>query len=192
MTSDDPVFFVTPDEFRAWLRAHYDSAGEVWVGIHKKATGRPTVTWPEAVEQALCFGWIDGLRRSVDEASYEVRFTPRREGSSWSVRNVHTAEELARRGLMTPAGLRAFEERDARQTERGSRVRDEAQLPIPFEKRFRESPRAWEFYEAQSPYYRKTTTAWVMSAKREATQRRRLETLIADSAAGRRIAALRR
>src|SRR5512134_836849 len=112
----EPAFFATSDDFRSWLQAHHDSEDELLVGFYKKDSGRPSITWPESVDQALCFGWIDGIRRRIDEVSYSIRFTPRRPGSVWSVINIGRAKELVQSGLMHPSGLRAFEGRDAKKS----------------------------------------------------------------------------
>jgi len=179
------LYFASPEEFRRWLEAHHATEGELWVGFHKRASGVPSPTWPESVDEALCFGWIDGVRRSVDAARYAIRFTPRRPRSIWSAVNLARARELVAAGRMQPAGLAAFEGRDEERTRRYSYERREAQLGAEDEERFRAAPGAWEFYLAQPPWYRRTTAWWVTSAKREATRRQRLERLIADSAAHR-------
>jgi uncharacterized protein YdeI (YjbR/CyaY-like superfamily) len=187
----EPLFFATSDEFRAWLEQHHASEREVFVGFHKKGSGKPSMTWVEAVREALCFGWIDGVRRSLDDERYVNRFTPRRPGSNWSAINVRHVEELIAEGRMTPAGLAAFEARSAKRTGVYSyEQRHEAKLDAAQERRFRSNPAAWEFFQSQPPGYRQTAIYWVMSAKREETRERRLATLIDDSAHGRRIAQL--
>jgi uncharacterized protein YdeI (YjbR/CyaY-like superfamily) len=187
----EPTFFATSSEFRAWLEKHHDSASELWVGFYKKGTGLPSMTWQEAVDQALCFGWIDGIRKRVDGSSYANRFTPRKRNSNWSVINIKRAEELIASGSMHPAGLAAFE---ARPDDGGARYsyeqRHSARLEAEQEDRFRAQRRAWEFFQSQSPSYRQTAIWWVISAKREETRERRLATLIEDSAQGRRIGLL--
>ncbi|HUP47846.1 MAG TPA: YdeI/OmpD-associated family protein [Thermoanaerobaculia bacterium] len=189
----DVTFFETPADFRRWLRKHHRSRSELWVGFHKKGSGRPSITWPGAVDEALCFGWIDGVRKTIDGESYAIRFTPRRGGSTWSSVNTRRARELIRDGRMQPAGLRAFEARDAKKSSLYSfEQRTEARLGEELEARFRADAAAWSFFQAQPPGYRRTVTWWVMSAKREETRARRLQTLIEDSAAGRRIGLLRR
>jgi uncharacterized protein YdeI (YjbR/CyaY-like superfamily) len=188
-----PTFFATAAEFRRWLKRHHRSERELWVGFHKKSSGRPSLTWPESVDEALCFGWIDGVRRRVDDQSYAIRFTPRKSGSIWSAVNTRRAEALIRDGRMQPAGLKAFAARDPEKSGVYSyEQRRAARLGAEAEARLRADPAAWSFFESQPPGYRKTAVGWVMSAKREETRARRLETLIADSAAGRRIAPLRR
>ena len=189
----NPTFFETPAAFRRWLERHHASENELFVGYHKKATGRPSITWPESVDEALCFGWIDGVRRSIDADSYCIRFTPRRKDSTWSEVNTRRAHELIDAGRMHPAGLRAFERRDPEKTGAYSfEQRAEARLDPEAEGLFRADEAAWRFFEAQPPGYRRTAVFWFVIAKREATRQRRLQTLIEDSAAGRRIGPLRR
>jgi uncharacterized protein YdeI (YjbR/CyaY-like superfamily) len=189
----EPTFFPTPADFRAWLEANHATAGELLVGYYKVGSGRPSITWPESVDQALCFGWIDGIRRRIDDESYSIRFTPRRPGSTWSLVNVRRFEELRAAGLVTPAGLAAFETYDPAKTdaqysyEVRSRGLDEA-----YEAELRANETAWDYWQAQPPHYRRGATHWVMSAKREETRQKRLATLIEDSAAGRWIALYRR
>jgi uncharacterized protein YdeI (YjbR/CyaY-like superfamily) len=186
------VYFETPAELRAWFEAHHETATELWVGFHKKATGRPSLTWSEAVDQALCFGWIDGIRKSVDEGSYTNRFTPRKSTSNWSNVNIAKVEQLTAAGLMTPAGARAFAARDAARSGVYSFEQAQAGFPAEVERQFREHEAAWTFYQAQPAGYRRLTCHWVMSAKREETRQKRLGILIEDSANGRRIAQLAR
>ena len=187
-----PVFFKTPSEFRAWLERNHATRDELFVGFYKKASGKPSITWPEAVDQALCFGWIDGVRRSIDEISYMNRFTPRRARSVWSAVNIERAKELKRRGLMTPAGLAAFERRSEEKSRIYSYERKNARLDPASEKAFRADKKAWAFFESQAPSYRKAAIWWVISAKKEETRQRRLATLIADSNEGRQLAAFAR
>jgi uncharacterized protein YdeI (YjbR/CyaY-like superfamily) len=187
----EPTFYATPAEWRAWLERHHADAREHWVGFHRRATGRPSMTWAESVDQALCFGWIDGVRKRVDDERYMIRFTPRTPSSRWSRVNVSRVAELREAGLMHPAGVRAFEAR----TEAGTysyEQREAAAFDPERERRLRANAAAAAFFDAQPPGYRRTATHWVMSAKREETRDRRLAQLIADSAAGRRIAPLAR
>jgi uncharacterized protein YdeI (YjbR/CyaY-like superfamily) len=187
----EPQFFASPNGFRAWLEEHHATATAVVVGFHKKSTGRPSMTWTESVREALCFGWIDGIRRSLGDESYTIRFTPRKLQSNWSSLNVRHVEELIREGRMTPAGLAAYEARSPDRTGvYAFEQRHTARLEPQQEKQFRASPRAWEFFQAQPPSYRQTAIYWVVTAKREETRARRLAALIADSAAGRRLAQL--
>jgi uncharacterized protein YdeI (YjbR/CyaY-like superfamily) len=188
-----PIFFATPGHFRRWLLRHHESERELWVGFYKKGSGRPSITWPESVDEALCFGWIDGVRKTLDAESYVIRFTPRRRGSTWSNVNTKRAEALIRSGRMQPAGLRAFEARSPQNAGRYSfEQKATARLSAAEEARFRAQPEAWRFFQSQPPGYRRIVLWWIVSAKQEATRARRLRTLIDDSAAGRRIAQLRR
>jgi uncharacterized protein YdeI (YjbR/CyaY-like superfamily) len=165
----------------------------LWVGFHKKATGRPSLTWPESVDEALCFGWIDGLRKSIDADSYMIRFTPRRPGSTWSLVNSRRARALIEEGRMQPAGLAAFKARDPVKSGTYSfEQRSAAALDAESEARFMADRAAWRFFQAQPAGYRRTAIFWVVSARREETRARRLATLIADSAAGQRLGLLRR
>ena len=180
------AFFATPADLRAWFEQHAETHSEQWVGFYKKGSGRPSITWPEAVDQALCFGWIDGIRKSIDGESYKIRFTPRRPTSIWSAVNIARVEELTRLGLMLPAGLRAY----AKRTEERSysyEQRKQAALDAEAEQQFRANAPAWAFFQAQTPSYRMTAIWWVISAKKDETRRKRLATLIEDSAAGRQI-----
>ena len=186
------IFFASAKEFRAWLRKNHAKETELWVGMYKKSSGKPSIDWPQAVDQALCFGWIDGLRKSIDDESFMQRFTPRRRGSYWSAINTKRAKELIELELMTPAGLKAFEARDANKTKMYSFERENVALTPSQTKQFRANKKAWAFFESQSPSYRKQAMWYVMSAKQEATQQRRLEVLIADSERGERIELLRR
>ena len=190
-TATAPAFYATPEEWRAWLEANHADAREHWVGYYKRGTGRPSITWPESVDQALCFGWIDGVRKRVDEHSYTIRFTPRKRTSAWSRVNVARVAELTEEGLMRPAGIAAFEARTAEGTY-SYEQRDAAAFDPDRERRFRAEEAAWAWFSAQAPWYRRTATHWVMSAKREETRDRRLAQLIEDSAAGRAVGPLRR
>ena len=186
----DVIFFEKPDELRAWFDEHHQTADELWLGYHRKATGLPTLTWPEAVDEALCVGWIDSIRHRLNETSSAQRFTPRRKRSFWSVVNTKRAAELIAEGRMRPAGLAAFEARSAERTAVYSYEREAAAFSDEDLARFRADDGAWAWYEAQSPSYRRASTYWVVSAKRPETRARRLDALIADSAAGRRIGTL--
>ena len=181
-----PVYFASPAEFRAWLEKHHSSAAELLVGFHKRHTGKPSMTWPESVDEALSFGWIDGIRKSVDEDRYTIRFTPRKAKSNWSNINIRRFEELTKLGRMTPAGRKAFEERDTKRDYSYEETRQRSFTPEQ-EKTFRANRKAWAFFEKQPPGYRKTLIYWVTSAKKEETRATRLGKLIEASAAGRRI-----
>lgn len=182
------VFFATPAAFVAWLEEHHAAAQELWVGYYKKGSGQPSITWPESVDAALCFGWIDGLRKSIDAQRYRIRFTPRRPSSTWSAVNVARVGELTAEGRMRPAGLRAFEHRrDDRTAIYAHEQRHSAALDAAFEAQFQANAAAWAFFMARAPSYRQAAILWVNSAKQAETRQRRLATLIADSAAGRTI-----
>jgi uncharacterized protein YdeI (YjbR/CyaY-like superfamily) len=189
----EPIYFESPAAFRAWLEAHHETETEILVGFHRKATGRPSMTWSESVDQALCFGWIDGVRRTVDAERYTIRFTPRKSKSTWSNINIAKVAELTAQGLMAAAGLRAFEQRDAARSGIYSFERERPpELSPEYVARFQANPVAWEKFQAMPAGYRRTATHWVISAKREETRQKRLETLIVDSERGRRIAPLTR
>jgi uncharacterized protein YdeI (YjbR/CyaY-like superfamily) len=174
-----PKFFSTPDDWRAWLERNHARAEELWVGLHKRDSGKPSITWPEAVDGALCFGWIDGVRKGIDACSYKIRFTPRKPRSVWSAVNVKKAKELSKSGLMHPAGLAAFEKHEESRSQRYSyEQRMTAKFPAASESQFRKSAPAWEFFREQAPWYQRTTTWWVISAKKEETKLRRLTLLI--------------
>lgn len=182
---DEAIFFETPAELRDWLDAHHESAGELFVGAWKKATGRPTVTWEQIVEEALCVGWIDSIRRSVPGDGWVIRLTPRRKGSIWSAVNVAKIEELRAAGRLRPAGEAAFAARREDRTavysfEQGR----DPELTADEEARFRANDVAWAWLAAKAPSFRKQALHWVTSAKRADTRERRLATLIEDSAAG--------
>jgi uncharacterized protein YdeI (YjbR/CyaY-like superfamily) len=188
-----PTFFATPQEFRSWLEAHHATHRELLVGFYKRGLGKPSITWPESVDEALCFGWIDGVRKSLSEDAYTIRFTPRRATSIWSAINVARVAALESLGRMTPAGRRAFAARTPERTGVYSFERNEAARFLPEQaKKLRANRAAAEFFDAQPPWYRRTATHWVISAKREATRARRLDQLIADSAEGRTIGPLTR
>jgi len=181
-------FFATPEDFRKWLKVHHETTRELWVGFYKKGSGRPSITWPESVDEALCVGWIDGLRKTIDVESYKIRFTPRKATSNWSAVNIGRIQELTRLGRMRPAGLKAF----ALRKEEKSGIyayenRKSAVLGAAIEKRFRSCPKAWAFFQAQPPGYRQLATWWIISAKKEETRKQRIEKLIAQSDAGKRI-----
>ncbi|MGH2700345.1 MAG: YdeI/OmpD-associated family protein [Actinomycetota bacterium] len=178
----EPVFFASPSAFRAWLEKHHDDTSELLVGFYKRSSGRPSITWPESVEQALCFGWIDGVRRSIDDTSYTIRFTPRKARNNWSAVNIKKASELIESGLMRPAGLEAFKKRtEARSGIYSYEQRHLAKLDEDYEARFRANEKAWAFFQSKPPSYRKAVTWWVVSAKKEETRLRRLAKLIEES-----------
>lgn len=182
-----PTFFESAAAFREWFEKNHDKVSELVVGFHKRGSGRPSITWPESVDQALCFGWIDGIRRRIDDVSYTIRFTPRRRGSIWSAVNIRRANELIELGLMQPPGLRVFEKRSEEKSRIYSYEREHASFTRQDEKRFRANKKAWKFFSEQPPGYRRLTTYWVTSAKREETRARRLASLIDLSARGKRL-----
>lgn len=184
---DDALFFPNPQAFRAWLMEHAATSASLLVGFHRVATGRPTLTWSESVDEALCFGWIDGRRNRIDEASYTIRFTPRKPGSIWSLVNIAKVDVLRAQGRMTAAGEAAF----ALRSEARSGIYSHEQAPAVLARAevalFRRNKAAWQFFEATPAGYRRVMLHWVTGAKREATRSARLDKLIAASAAGERI-----
>lgn len=173
------TFFETQDKFREWLEVHHESESELIVGFYKVNSGRPSMTWSQSVDQALCFGWIDGIRKSIDKESYSIRFTPRRSSSNWSAININKVEELTKAGLMKPAGLKAYGFRTEKRSysyEKETLLLDEA-----YEKQFRTSKVAWDFFMKQAPSYKKLMIHWIMSAKQEKTRQSRLEKIIHTS-----------
>jgi uncharacterized protein YdeI (YjbR/CyaY-like superfamily) len=183
-----PKFFRTPKHFRTWLARNHERADVLWVGYYRKDSGRPSITWPESVDEALCYGWIDGIRKKVDDISYKVRFTPRRKKSIWSAVNIGRVAVLTKEGKMEPAGIAAFARRDESRSHQYSfENRATARLSAEDEREFRRYPAAWKFFEAQPPGYKRLAAWWVIRAKREETRRARLERLIATSRARRRI-----
>jgi uncharacterized protein YdeI (YjbR/CyaY-like superfamily) len=180
-----PTFFATPAELRRWFARHHANERELWLGFHKKQSRTPSVTWPEAVDEALCVGWIDGVRKRIDEASYQIRFTPRRPGSTWSTVNVGRVRALTAEGRMRPAGLAAFEARSELRSGRYSyEQRGDVTLDPEYERILRSDAGAWRDFASRPPSYRKTVVWWVMNAKREETRRRRLATLVESSRQG--------
>jgi len=186
------LFFRTPEKLRKWFEKNHDRIVEQWIGFYKRDSGKPSITWPESVDEALCFGWIDGLRKSIDAVSYKIRFTPRKPRSIWSSVNSKRAQELKEMGRMHSSGLKVFENRDLKRSGLYAYEQRQHQLDPAFEKEFRKNKQAWNFFQSQPPWYRRTVSWWVMSAKREETRTRRLASLIKDSANGRTIRELRR
>ena len=181
------TYFKSADAFRAWLERHHATKHELFVGFYRKDSGRSGLTYAEAVDEALCFGWIDGLKRRVDEFNYQHRFTPRTAKSIWSRINIQHAERLIETGRMTPAGRKAFAARDPKRSGVCSFENAPRQLPPDKASRFRADRAAWDFFQRQPPGYRRVATFWVVSAKKTETHTRRLEQLIADSRAGQRV-----
>ena len=182
-----PIFFASATEFRKWLRHHHAVETELWVGYYRKHTERPSMTWQESVDEALCFGWIDGIRKRVDHDRYMNRFTPRRRGSIWSATNIRRVETLTNEKRMQPAGLAAFARRIENKSGIYSYEQRREKLPRAYATELRKNPPAWKYFLAQSPSYRKMVVWWIVSAKQEPTRRKRLEKLIAASACGQRL-----
>jgi uncharacterized protein YdeI (YjbR/CyaY-like superfamily) len=184
-----PKFFETPAAWRGWLEKYHGQRQELLVGFYKKGSGKPSITWPESVDGALCFGWIDGIRRNIDDVSYSIRFTPRKPRSNWSAINIKRVAELTGQGLMRPAGVKAFAARTEERS--GIYLYERRSMSIEFdaarELRFRTNATAWKFFQSQPHGYRRMFTGWVMSAKREETREKRLAILIEESEQGRRV-----
>lgn len=187
---DDVRVFRDATEFRRWLQTHHGAESELWVGFYKKGVAKESIAYPEAVDEGLCFGWIDGITYRVDDELYTIRFTPRTKRSTWSVLNVRRVGELMAAGRMHPAGIAAFDARTTDKTGIYSYENRPAELPPEYAARLRAEERARAWWEAQTPSYRRAATWWVVSAKQEATRDRRLRQLIADAAAGRPIKAM--
>ncbi len=181
------TFFPTAADFRHWLEINHTTAPELWVGFYKVNSGKPSLTWPQSVDEALCFGWIDGLRKGIDDTSYKIRFTARRTRSVWSAVNIRRVEELTRLSLMHPAGLRAFAARVEIRSGIYSYEQRPTELPEPYDTILKANSQAWDFFAAQPPSYRKTISWWILSAKTEPTRLKRLQKLIEESAGGRRL-----
>lgn len=183
----EPKFFVNLGAWRDWLIQQNDRHTELLVGFHKKDSGKASITWPESVDGALCFGWVDGVRRRIDEMSYSVRFTPRKPSSTWSAVNIKRVRELIQEGQMHPAGIAAFEARSEGRTAIYSFEQQNIQFTDAQSKKFKASPAAWKFFQSQPTSYRRPATWWVISAKREETREKRLATLIETSRRGERL-----
>lgn len=187
-----PTFFKSGDDFRNWLDKNHGKQQELLLGFYKKASGNGGITYQEALDEALAYGWIDGIRKSVDDASYTIRFTPRKPKSIWSMVNIKRVGELTKLGRMQAPGLKAFEGRDVKRAQLYSYERKTSKLDGELEKRLKANKRAWEFFQAQPPGYQRVISWWVISAKQEETRLRRLQTLIKDSEQGRRVGILDR
>jgi uncharacterized protein YdeI (YjbR/CyaY-like superfamily) len=187
ITGTQPTFFSTPSDFRNWLSVNHDKVRELIVGYYKVGSGKPSMTWSESVDQAICFGWIDGVRQSIDHESYFIRFTPRKPGSNWSTINIKKVEELSAKGLMQPSGLAAFKLSQESRSGIYSYEKEEAKLTAEYERVFRERNVAWSNFMAMPNSYKKAVIHWVMSAKQEATSEKRLEKLITACEAGRKL-----
>jgi len=183
----NPKFFKTPSAFRKWLAANHGKSKELWVGFCKKGSGKPSITWPESVDEALCVGWIDGIRKNIDEDSYKIRFSPRTPSSIWSAVNIRNVERLIKEERMQPAGLKAFEARKENRSGIYSYEQRSPELVEPYLGKLKRNKAAWKFFQAQPPGYRKIMNWWVVSAKQEETRLKRLDKLIEESAQGRRM-----
>ena len=181
------VFFDSPAKFRRWLERYHTRKDELWAGYHRKATGRPTITWPESVDEALCFGWIDGIRKPIDQERYTIRFTPRRKGSVWSALNIRNVQRLRRAGRMHANGMKAFQERVERRCEIYSYEQRPRELPPALASKVRRNKKAWLYFQAQPPGYRRRIIWWLISARKHETRDQRLKSLIAASAKGKRL-----
>lgn len=189
----EPKFFKNREEFRDRLEKRHKKDKELIVGYHKVGTGRESITWPESVEEALCYGWIDGIRRKIDEGSYSIRFTPRRPKSIWSAVNIATVEKLIKEGRMKQEGLDAYERRtDNKSSGYSIEQRKDIKLSREYNVLFKKNKQAWTFFKAQAPHYKRAAIWWILSAKRETTRLKRLNELITDSEAGLKVKPLRR
>ena len=182
----NPKFFKSPADFHKWLEKNHDKSKELFVGFYKKASGKKSITYPEALEEALCFGWIDGVRKNIDEISYMQRFSPRKPKSIWSLINVRHVERLKTEGRMQPSGLAAYALREDKRTGVYSFENRPRELSPEFQKLFQKNKKAWQFFKQQPPYYQRTLSFYVMGAKQEATRLRRLQLLMESSANGKR------
>src|SRR5438309_4270738 len=183
----NPNFFKTPSDFRKWLAANHAKSRELWVGFYKKNSGKLSITWPESVDEALCFGWIDGIRKNIDEESYMIRFSPRKPSSIWSAVNIRNAEKLIKEKRMQPAGLKAYEARKEYRSGIYSYEQRSPELVEPYAGEFKRNKAAWKFFQAQPPSYRKMMNWFIVSAKQEDTRLKRLEKLIEASAREQRL-----
>ena len=186
------LFFKTTDDFKDWLAQNYNKAQEIWVGYYKKSIKKESISWEESVEAAITFGWIDGIRKSINDESYTIRFTPRKPDSNWSLKNIKTAQILIENEIMQPSGLKAFKNRKPEKSGIYSFERSKTAFSEEFISIFQNNIKAWSFFKTQAPYYKKVTTHWVMSAKQEKTRQKRLNELITDSENQQKIKAMRR
>jgi uncharacterized protein YdeI (YjbR/CyaY-like superfamily) len=173
----EATFFSTPSDFREWLKKNHARVAELWVGFYKKASGRPSITWPESVDEALCYGWIDGLRQSIDDIGYRIRFSPRKPGSIWSGVNIRRAQALIGEGRMRPAGLKAYEARRENKSGIYSYEQRSVELEEPYARLLKKNRAAWDYFQRQPASYRKKVSWWIISAKKEETRLKRLEKL---------------
>jgi uncharacterized protein YdeI (YjbR/CyaY-like superfamily) len=182
-----PTFFATHSDFRKWLEKNHKDSTELFVGFYKVKSGKPSMSWSQSVDQALCFGWIDGVRKSIDKDSYFIRFTPRKPGSTWSAINIKKVEELTQQGLMQPAGIKSFKLRKEEKSKIYAYEKEVVKLSVEFEKKFKANKKAWDHFQKLPPSYHRSAIHWVMTAKQEATSIKRLDELITDSEARRKI-----
>ncbi|WP_242929435.1 YdeI/OmpD-associated family protein [Pontibacter vulgaris] len=182
-----PTFFPTQNDFRKWLEENHEKETELLVGFYKVGSGKPSITWPQSVDEALCFGWIDGVRRNIDAESYSIRFTPRKPKSTWSAVNIKKVEELSKLGLMRPAGFASFDKLEESNSRIYSYEKAPEALSKAYTEQFKANSNAWAFFQGQAPSYKKRAIHWVMAGKQEKTQLSRLHKLIATSQAGNRI-----
>ncbi|GAB3329989.1 YdeI/OmpD-associated family protein [Larkinella ripae] len=185
------TFFATPAEFRHWLEENHTTEKELVVGFYKVGSGKPSITWPQSVDEALCFGWIDGIRKSIDETAYQIRFTPRKTSSIWSAVNIRRIGELIEQGLVYPAGLTVFQARDLKKAGIYTHEKEDHPLDEAFQAQLKANEKAWQFFQKQAPSYQKTIRNWIRSAKQEATRQKRLALLVEDSENGRKVGAFR-
>ncbi len=179
-----PKFFSSQNEFRKWLEKNHTQKSELVVGFYKVDSGKPSMTWSESVDQALCFGWIDGVRKSIDKDSYQIRFTPRRSTSIWSAVNIEKIKNLSKKGLMKQAGVAAFDRLKEKKSKIYSYENEEMNFQAVYEKQFKANKKAWKYFQSLAPSYKKSSQNWVMSAKQETTRLKRLNELIKESEAG--------
>jgi uncharacterized protein YdeI (YjbR/CyaY-like superfamily) len=182
-----PTFFADQQDFRKWLEKNHQDQKELLVGFYKVTSKKPSMSWSQSVDQALCFGWIDGVRRSIDDESYSIRFTPRKTSSIWSAINIQKMEDLTKTGLMTDAGLKAFSFRTENKSKIYSHEKEPVPLDVVYEKQFKSNKLAWDFFEKQPPSYKKVMIHWIMSAKQEKTRLSRLEKTIVESEKQKRV-----
>jgi uncharacterized protein YdeI (YjbR/CyaY-like superfamily) len=182
-----PLFFSTQSSFRKWLEKNHGKAKELLVGFYKVNSGKESMSWSQSVDEAICFGWIDGVRKSIDSESYSIRFTPRKPGSIWSAINIQKVENLSKQGLMHPSGMTAFEKRQEHKSRIYSYEKPPENLSKDFLKKFQSNKKAWKYFQSMAPSYQRTAIHWVMNAKQENTRIKRVAELINDSEAGRKI-----
>jgi uncharacterized protein YdeI (YjbR/CyaY-like superfamily) len=179
-----PIFFAKQSDFRKWLQKNHKRETELLVGFYKVGSGKPGMTWSQSVDEALCFGWIDGVRKSIDKDSYQIRFTQRKPTSIWSAINIKKVAELTKQGKMQPAGLASFEKRTEQKSKIYTYENEEAKFTQTFEKEFKANKKAWSYFQSLAPSYKKLSTHWVMRAKQDSTKTKRLSELIGDSEKG--------